>query len=93
MQERQGSNRPRNPGAFRNQSTQSQRAIKAHRRECQGFGALGSVVLDLEDEGVVEDGVLAGGVLGRALEDEGAGEAGWVTEAPPDLAPPKEALD
>ena len=57
------------------------------------MGALGSVVFDLEDEGVVEDGVLAGGVLGRALEDEGAGEAGWVTEAPPDLAPPKEALD
>ena len=49
--------------------------------------------MDLEDEGVVEDGVLAGGVLGRALEDEGAGEAGWVTEAPPDLALPKEALD
>ena len=54
---------------------------------------MGSVVFDLEDEGVVEDGVLAGRVLGRALEDEGAGEAGWVTEAPPDLAPPKEALD
>jgi hypothetical protein len=59
------------------------------------------VVFDLEAEGVVEDGVLAGGgtgaVLGRAVEGGGAGEAGCAletpTEAPPDLAPPKVTLD
>lgn len=60
---------------------------------------MGSVVFGFEEEGVVEDGVLAevdtgGGavaVLGR--EGEGGGDAGGVPDPPTDLELPNEALD
>ena len=58
---------------------------------------MGSVVFALEDEGVVEEGLLAVGaaivVLGRAADGAAEGGSDDGAGCAPDLAPPKETLD